>query len=134
MKTKGISEAERREREELAVLEKRAKQQEKEQKAEEQAREYAKNVYSNIWSQFSEDLKKGKAYASRELLGNLTDLAEFLVPVIMTAKEHTTLIMELTDNLSGDDQTRGETPMEIQAKWLRGEIELSRIPLEEKIH
>lgn len=130
MKQKPISEAERREQLELDALEKRAKQQEREHQAEQKARQLAESAYSGIWRQFSENLKKGKAYANRELLADLTAGASFFVPLIMTAKEHTGLIMELADKMTGEDSTRGETPMEMMANWISGKIDLSRIPLE----
>jgi regulator of protease activity HflC (stomatin/prohibitin superfamily) len=126
------SEAERRERAELRAARKQAREQKRQLHAEEQARQIAKNAYDNIWKQYAEDMKKGKMFASRNLLANLTLFASELVPIMMTAKEHTTLIMELSEKISGDESGKGgESPTELMGKWIRGDVDLSRIPLEE---
>ena len=93
--------------------------------------EEAKAAYDDIWAAFSKDLKRGKAYANTNLLENLTIFASLLVPIMMTAKEHTTLIMELAEKTSSEKGgTAGEDPTDLMGKWLRGETDLSRIPLE----
>lgn len=119
MSKKPISEAERR-------------QQLIEQAAEVEARKRAKakQVYDGIWSQFSTDRRKGRSVAYSNLLTNLTTFASDLVPAYMTAKEHLAMIAEAEGFTKGDQQTANDDPKEIMSKWLRGELELSRIALE----
>jgi len=95
--------------------------------------EEAKAAYDDIWLAFSKDLKKGKGFANANLLENLTTFASLLVPIVMTAKEHTSLIMELAEKQSGGKHS-AENPTELMAKWLRNEIDLSRVPLEKTVN
>ncbi len=91
----------------------------------------AKEAYDEIWRAFSLDLKKGKSYANANLLENLTNFASLLVPIVMTAKEHTSLIMELAEKTSGKEGgTSSEDPITLVSAWLSGKTDLSRIPLE----
>jgi len=103
--------------------------------AEEEAEKLAeaKGVYDDIWMAFSKDLKKGKGFANANLLNNLTEFASYLVPIVMNAKEHTSLIMELAEKMSSEKGHHGENPTELMSKWLRGDIDLSRIPLEKAV-
>lgn len=119
MKKKPITEAERREIEALEVA-----------AAEAHEIKIAKDAYANMWDQFAKDSKKSKSNAYANLKENLALLSSFLVPHIMTAKEHMALIAESELHIKGEDGRAQEDPRTLLASWLRGEIDLSRIPLE----
>ena len=131
-KTKEISEEERRERAEIRAANKLAREERRREQAEEDARQIAKNAYENIWMMFNKDLaEKGKNVADKNLLSNLNEFCGELVPLVMTAKEHTSLVLELSSKVAETDTGAGnETPYELVEKWLSGSIEMSRIPLE----
>jgi flagellar biosynthesis regulator FlaF len=133
MGRKPMSEAERREAEQLRAAEERAEKQREALEEEQLFREEARTIYEKMWAQYPEDLKKGKNYANRELLTNLTTFSKWLVPIVMTAKEHTSLVLELSEKLTSDDRggSGDESTLELTAKWLNGELDLSRIPLPE---
>lgn len=94
---------------------------------------HAKSVYENMWKQFAEDWKKGKALAYTNLLSNLTFWASDLVPAYMTAKEHMAMIAEATEHAKRDGASAHEDPRQLISSWLRGDSELSRIPLEKQV-
>ena len=134
MKQKPITEAERRQQLEMAAADKRAQEARERAETEAEKIEMGQNCYSNIWSGFSKDSKKSKSLAYSNLKNNLAEFAEFIVPHIVTAKEHMALITEAEKFISGGDtgQTQ-EDPRTVIADWLSGRIELSRIPLEKPI-
>lgn len=86
-----------------------------------------------MWQQFAEDWKKGKSLAYSNLLCNLTKWASDLVPVYMTAKEHLAIISECTEHAKSAGQSQHEDPRALVSSWLRGEDDLSRIPLEKVV-
>lgn len=92
----------------------------------------AYTVYDSMWKQFSRDWERGRSWAYSNLLKNLTERASELVPYYMTAKEHMAMVNEAAANIKGDGEQTKEDPRELVAGWLRGESELSRIPLEER--
>jgi hypothetical protein len=130
-KPKEISEAERRERAETRAANKAAREQREREELEANERQIAKNAYDNIWRDFNKDLlAKGKNFANKNLLANLTEFGSELVPLMMTETAHTKLILDLTDKIAAEDTGGNDTPLELVEKWLAGDIELSRIPLE----
>lgn len=131
MKQKAITEAERRQQLEMAAAEKRAQEARERAETEAELIEMGKNAYANIWAQFSKDSKKSKSLAYAGLKANLAEFAEFIVPHIVTAKEHMALITEAEKHITGGDGGHPQEDMPtLMASWLRGDIELSRIPLE----
>lgn len=94
---------------------------------------HAKQIYEEMWQQFADDWKTGKSKAYSNLLCNLTKWASDLVPVYMTAKEHMGLIAECTDKAKSDGKVSHEDPREVISRWLRGDDDLSRIPLEKAL-
>lgn len=131
MKQKPITEAERRQQLEMAAAEKRAQEARERAEAEAEQIEMGKNCYANIWAQFSKDSKKSKSLAYANLKNNLAEFAEFIVPHIVTAKEHMALITDAEKYITGGDTGHPQEDMpSLMSSWLRGEIELSRIPLE----
>jgi len=86
-----------------------------------------------MWQQFADDWKTGKSLAYSNLLCNLTQWASDLVPTYMTAKEHMSIIGEATEFAKSDGRMRNEDPRELISRWLRGEDDLSRIPLEKSV-
>ena len=129
------TQAQLREEAEMKAAELRAARAMQVAEAEAKKQEEAKAAYDDIWAAFSKDLKKGKSYANANLLDNLTIFASYLVPTVMTAKEHTSLIMELAEKTTGEKGTSsGEDPMDLMSKWLQGSVDLSRIPLKNPRH
>jgi len=121
-----------REEAEMQAAELRAQRAMEVAEAEAAKQQEAKEAYDDIWAAFSKDLKNhGKSYANANLLDNLTIFASLLVPLMMTAKEHTSLIMDLSEKQTSDKgASHGENPTELVSSWLRGAVDLSRIPLE----
>jgi hypothetical protein len=134
LKQNPITEAERRQQLEYEAAEKRAKEAKERAQAEAHQIETAKTVYENMWSQFAADSKKSKSLAYGNLKANLADFAAELVPFLLTAKEHMALISEAETHIKGGDSGQSQDdPRELVASWLRGDIELSRIPLEKAV-
>lgn len=90
----------------------------------------AKQAFESIWKKFGKNRKKGRTTAYAELLQDLTANAAKLVPHYMTAKEFVSIISEIESHTKGDGGANQGDPLEVTSKWLRGEIEMSRIPLE----
>jgi hypothetical protein len=103
-------------------------------RAEEEAarHEQAKKIYEDIWTSFAKDRKTGPAKAYTNLLGNLTKFSGFLVPELMTAKEHMNLIAEAESKMTDDGHGNIDDPRQLVGAWLRGEVDLSRISLEKQ--
>jgi hypothetical protein len=130
VKKKKQTEAERRAAAEQAAAYKRAEEMKARENAEHVAIEAAKNYYDNCWADFAKDSKKSKSLAYNNLKDNLAEGASFLVPILMTAKEHMAMIADADSHIKGDTGQVQEDPRSLMAQWIRGEIELSRIPLE----
>jgi hypothetical protein len=80
---------------------------------------------------FADDSKNGgKSIAYTHLKENLALAATDLVPHMMTAKEHMAVIADCDKNISSDGGIAGEDIRQVVEKWLRGDIQLSRIPLD----
>jgi hypothetical protein len=92
-----------------------------------------KDIYDKIWSDFADDRKKSRGSAYANLQRALATNAAILVPAYMTAKEHVNIIGEIEQYTKSDEQANTGDPREHFASWLRGEIELSRVPLEKEI-
>ena len=115
---------------ELKAAERRAREAKAAAEAEAQDIDRARRLYRNIWRQFAEDTKeKGKSAAYNGLKENYALCADDLVPHIMTATEHMRVIGDCDKNIDPGG-IAGEDIREVVEKWLRGDIELSRIPLE----
>jgi hypothetical protein len=92
----------------------------------------ARTIYRNIWQQFAEDTKeKGKSAAYVGLKENYALCADDMVPHIMTSGEHMRVISDCDKNISDPSGIAGEDIRDVVSRWLRGDIELSRIPLSE---
>ena len=128
-----ITEEERRAAAEQQAAHKRAQEMKARENAEQHKIEMAKNYYDNTWTQFAKDSKKSKSLAYANLKDNLADGASFLVPHLMTAKEHMAMIADADTHIKSDGGQAQEDPRSLMASWLRGEIELSRIPLEKAV-
>ena len=98
--------------------------------AEAEAAQRSKDIYADIWRAFSQNRTKGKSFAYKNLLEDLTKFSSELVPIMMSAKEHFQLIQEAESEIKGEGSSSKEEPMEIVAAWLRGEKDLSKIPLD----
>ena len=134
MSRKPISEKERRDQAEQKAAEKRARNEVKRQERERAAAERAQTIYQAMWEQFSSDIEdKGKSCAYGRLLKNLTKFATPLVPHYYTAKEHQAAIVEAAEFSKGDGRQSSEDPRQLISSWLRGEDDLSRIPLEKTV-
>ena len=90
----------------------------------------ARNIYERIWEKFSADRKKSRSTAYRNLQRELSKHAADLVPAYLTAREHMTMIADIEDWTKAEKESDTGDPSELLAQWLRGESELSRIPLE----
>ena len=130
MKKKAISDAERRQQLEVEAAQRRAAEMKSRADAEHESIQRAMNYYENTWGDFAKDSKKSKSLAYANLKDNLAEGASFLVPHLMTAKEHMSLIAEAEQHIKGDSQHSQQDPRTLVADWLSGKIELSRIPLE----
>jgi hypothetical protein len=92
--------------------------------------ESAKAVYDSIWAQFAVDRQNNRAQAYAKLQQNFAKFAAQLVPAYMTAKEHVSIIGDIEQYTKGDQQSASGDPQQLISSWLRGESDLSRIPLE----
>lgn len=108
----------------------RAEAEEKRLKAEAKAQQEAARVHDAIWNQFAKDLEKGRSFASDRFARNLAKFASKLVPYYFTDKELASTINEALEQVKGEDGGSREEPRELVGAWLRGEEDLSRIPLE----
>lgn len=134
MAKKNKSDAELRQDLEIKAAQRRAKEAMERAQQEAEEIERSKTVYENIWNDFAEDSKKGgKSLAYTNLKSNLAMAAPYLVPRMMTVKEHIAAIAECDKNIVGDGGVEGEDIRVVVEKWLSGEIELSRIPLLEPV-
>ena len=92
-----------------------------------------KAIYEGIWAKFSVDRKENRATAYANLQRSLAEHAADLVPAYMTAKEHMSMVADVEQWTKADKQSESGDPMESMGGWLRGDIDLSRIPLEAKM-
>jgi hypothetical protein len=90
----------------------------------------AKFIYETIWAKFAEDRKENRAMAYANLQRALAEHAADLVPAYMTAKEHMSMVSDVEQWTKSDKQSESGDPLESMSGWLRGDLELSRIPLE----
>jgi hypothetical protein len=91
--------------------------------------ENAKSIYEGIWAKFGEDRKKNRSIAYTNLQRAFADHASELVPTYMTAKEHMSMVADIEQWTKGDKQSESGDPLSSMSDWLRGDLELSRIPL-----
>ena len=91
----------------------------------------AKEIYEFIWAKFARDRKTSRTTAYANLQKALCEHAADLVPDYMTAKEHMSMVAEMEGFTKGDKQSETGDPLESMSGWLRGDLELSRIPLEQ---
>ncbi len=92
--------------------------------------ERARDIYEEIWAKFAVDRKENRAFAYAALQRSLAEHAADLVPAYMTAKEHMSMVADVEQWTKQDKQSETGDPLESMSGWLRGDIELSRIPLE----
>lgn len=88
-----------------------------------------------IWSKFAENRDKlGCAKAYSRLRHDLAENFDALSPEYMTPKELHSII-ESTEQFTKSDRDADNAtdPKELVSGWLRGEIDLSRIPLEKPV-
>jgi hypothetical protein len=90
----------------------------------------ARSIYEVIWAKFAEDRRENRATAYTNLQRAFCEHAADLVPAYLTAKEHMSMIAEIEEWTKGDKQSDSGDPTETMSSWLRGDMELSRIPLE----
>jgi hypothetical protein len=103
--------------------------------AEQQLQEDAQRIYQEIWDRFDENRKRGKSFAYTNLLHDYAKYGSYLVcSGLIGAKEHFQLITQTEEYCKGsDDANTQEDAREVIGSWLRGDRELSRIPLEKKV-
>lgn len=89
----------------------------------------AKQVYKEIWEEFARDRQNNRAQAYTRLQQNFAKNADVLVPGYATAKEHMAMIGDIEQYTKGDQQSASGDPREIVGAWLRGEEDISRVPL-----
>jgi hypothetical protein len=90
----------------------------------------AKQIYKSIWSKFAKDRKDSRAQACANLQRAICEHAADLVPDYFTAKEHLAAVMEVEEHTKQDKQSETGDPLEAMSSWLRGDLDLSRTPLE----
>lgn len=90
----------------------------------------ARGIYEKIWSQFGKDRTTSRSTAYRNLQKALSKHAADLVPAYLTAREHMSMISDIEDWTKAEKESDTGDPAELMAQWLRGQTELSRIPLE----
>lgn len=91
--------------------------------------ENSKSIYEEIWQKFAEDRKNNRAMAYTNLQRSFAEHAAELVPAYLTAKEHMSLVADIEPFTKGDKQSETGDPLSSMSDWLRGDLELSRIPL-----
>lgn len=91
----------------------------------------ARKVYDAMWAQFNEDAAESWTSACSNLRRALCQNAGLLVPFYFNSKDHMEAVFKVKEQMKsaegGDD---GDDPVEAMASWIRGDRELSRIPLE----
>lgn len=92
--------------------------------------ESAKATFDGIWKQFSIDRRESRATAAAKLQRSLAEHAADLVPMYATAKELMSMVFECEQYTKEDKQSESGDPLSNMSGWLRGDVELSRIPLE----
>jgi len=90
----------------------------------------AKKTWDEIWHAFGKNRKKNRSLAFSNLLQGLSEHASELVPYYMTPKEFVSIIIETEQHTKGDQQSSSGDPRELVGAWLRGEEDMSRVPLE----
>lgn len=101
-----------------------------EQEQQERSDDHARHIYEDIWEKFSVDRKKSRSLAYRNLQRRLSKHAADLVPSYLTAREHMTMIADIEDWTKAEKESDVADPSEAIARWLRGDLEMSRTPLE----
>jgi hypothetical protein len=119
----------RKEREHEAMLE-RAAAEKARQEEEAEFQRAAKHAFDTIWRRFGKNRKKGRSGAFSTLLQDMTEHAAELVPYYMTAKEFVSIISEIETHTKGEDGRKDGDPRDLVSAWLRGEEDMSRVPLE----
>lgn len=89
-----------------------------------------KDLFDEIWKRFAEDRRENRANAYINLQRAFCEHAAEIVPVYMTATEHMKMIADIEEYTKGDKQSETGNPLDTVSRWLNGDLELSRIPLE----
>ena len=92
--------------------------------------EETKLIAQRMFSQWAEDRKKGRGLAYTNLQQALAKHATDLVPDYMQMDRLIEKLAFLEPLTGADKQSESGDPLEGMAKWLRGDLDLSRIPLE----
>ena len=91
----------------------------------------AREVYDAMWAQFDEDCEKNWTTACRNLRRALCQNAGELVPAYTNFKDHMEAVFKVKEQMKEAERPEeSSNPVDTMANWLRGDIELSRIPLE----
>lgn len=92
----------------------------------------AQKLYQEIWDRFDENRKRGKSFAYTNLLHDYAKYGSYLVcSGLIGAKEHFQLITQTEEYIKTDETTNTqEDAREVIGSWLRGDRELSRIPVD----
>ena len=91
----------------------------------------AREAYDAMWAQFDRDAETNWTEACRNLRRALCQNAGELVPLYFNSKDHMEAVFKVKEQMkSAERPEEAGDPVETMSKYLRGEIELSRIPLE----
>jgi hypothetical protein len=91
----------------------------------------ARKVYDEMWAQFDEDCERNWTEACRNLRRSLCQNAGELVPYYTNFKDHMEAVFKVKEQMkSAERPEESSNPVDTMSAWLRGEQELSRIPLE----
>lgn len=91
----------------------------------------ARQVYDEMWAQFDEDCEKSWTTACRNLRRALCQNAGELVPNYTNFRDHMEAVFKVKEQMKESERPEDVgNPVDTLSSWLRGETELSRIPLE----
>jgi hypothetical protein len=91
----------------------------------------ARAAYDTMWAQFDEDCEKNWTEACRNLRRALCRNAGELVPAYTNMKDHMEMVFKVKEQMKETERPEdAANPVDTMSNWLRGDVELSRIPLE----
>jgi hypothetical protein len=108
----------------------RAELERKQAEEELRCQEHAKEVWKGIWHRFGVNMRKSPPAAFSVFVQDMAENSADLVPWYFTATEFVRVTIEASEKSKGSPQHTAEDPRELFAAWIRGEIDISRVPLE----
>lgn len=91
----------------------------------------ARQAYDAMWAQFDEDAETNWTEACRNLRRALCRNAGELVPAYTNMKDHMEMVFKVKEQMKTAERPEEVgNPVDTMSAWLKGDLEMSRIPLE----